>query len=240
MPPPRHGPTTLDTSRLTISGAPVRRRRWRDNAGNTVVRLVADHVEEYLEFAYSATLTRRRDGASVLLDPHMLGSASLAAGDALTAASDPLRALAAVSPPSGHGPFDRLTGLALADALCQVTYDALALRVRRDRRPHDGRPGGRARPRRLSGLRPHHAGAVPDPWPARPVRLGPPRRPGRDPRVGRGARAVGRRPRGGGGGVRPVQRPAHRCRSRHRGDRSRLPRRASDVRAPTWAPPPAA
>ena len=126
MPPPRHGPTTLDRSRLTISGAQVRRRRWRDNAGNTVVRLVADHVEEYLEFAYSATLTRRRDGASVLLDPHMLGSASWLRATALTAASDPLRALASVSPPSGHGPFDRLTGLALADALCQVTYDALA------------------------------------------------------------------------------------------------------------------
>jgi transglutaminase-like putative cysteine protease len=125
MPPPRHGPTTLDTSRLTITGAPVRRRRWRDNAGNTVVRLVADHVEEYLEFAYSATLTRRRDGASVLLDPHMLGSAPWLRATTLTAASDPLRALASVSPPSGHGPFDRLTGLALADALCQVTYDAL-------------------------------------------------------------------------------------------------------------------
>jgi len=42
MPPRQHGPTVLETSRLTISGADVQRRRVRDGAGNTVVRLYRD------------------------------------------------------------------------------------------------------------------------------------------------------------------------------------------------------
>ena len=199
MPPPRHGPTTLDASRLTISGAQVRRRRWRDHAGNTVVRLVADHVEEYLEFAYSATLTRRREGASVLLNPHVLGSAAWLRATTLTAASDPLRTLAAVSPPSGHGPFDRLTGLALADALCQVTYDALSYEygVTGVRTTADQ---ARSRPRRLPGPA-HHAGAAGSGLPARYVSGHLVGQGGTH--AGRGARAVGRRSRGRGGGVRP-------------------------------------
>jgi transglutaminase-like putative cysteine protease len=125
MPPARHGPTTLETSRLRISGADVRRRRWRDRDGNTVVRLGAEHVEEYVEFAYSATLTRQRDGAAVLLDPRALVDPRWLRPTALTAPSEALRALAAVAPPSGTGPFDRLSGLVLADALGQATYEAL-------------------------------------------------------------------------------------------------------------------
>jgi transglutaminase-like putative cysteine protease len=125
MPPSEHGPTVLETSRLTISGADVRRRSARDNAGNTVVRVGAERVDEYVQFAYSATLSRRRDGASVLLDPRALGDSRWLRATALTGASEPLRALAHAAPPSGHGPFDRLTGLGLADALCQVTFDAL-------------------------------------------------------------------------------------------------------------------
>ncbi len=125
MPPPQHGPTLLETSRLTISGAEVRRRQARDAAGNAVVRVVAERVDEYLEFAYSATLTRRRDGTSVLLDPQALSDPRWLRGTALTGSSEALKELAAAGPPSGHGPFDRLSGLALADALCHATHDAL-------------------------------------------------------------------------------------------------------------------
>ena len=229
MPPPQHGPTLLETSRLTISGAEVRRRRSRDAAGNAVVRVVAERVDEYLEFAYSATLTRRRNGTSVLLDPRALGDPRWLRGTALTGPSEALTELAAAGPPSGHGPFDRLSGLALADALCHATHDALGYEY--------GLTGVRTtadealapRPRGLPGLGPRHAGALPDPWPRRSVRLGSPRRPGRDPRVGRGGRPVGGRPRGGGGRVRPVQRSADRCGTRHGRDRSRLPRRAAHL-----------
>ena len=125
MPPRQHGPTVLETSRLTTSGAEVQRRRVRDGAGNTVVRVGAERVDEYVQFAYSATLTRRRDSESVLLDPRALGDSRWLRATALTGPSEPLRALAAVSPPSGPGPFDRLNGLALADALCHVTHEAL-------------------------------------------------------------------------------------------------------------------
>lgn len=126
MPPPRHGPTVLETSRLRITGADVRRRRWRDRDGNTVVRLGADRVDEFVEFAYAATLTRRRDGSSVLLAPRALVDPRWLRATVLTAPSAALTALAAVAPPSGHGPFDRLTGLGLADALGQASYEALA------------------------------------------------------------------------------------------------------------------
>jgi len=73
VPPAQHGPTTLVTSRLTIDGAEVHRRQWRDGAGNTVVRVGAERVEEYVRFSYTATLARQRDGAAVLLDRAALG-----------------------------------------------------------------------------------------------------------------------------------------------------------------------
>jgi transglutaminase-like putative cysteine protease len=125
MPPLRHGPTTLVTSRLTVDGADVRRRRWRDGAGNTVVRIRADQVEEYVAFAYSATLTRERHGASVLLDHAALADPRWLRPTPLTAPTDALRKLAGSVLPTRGAPFDRLTGLALADELGQATYAAL-------------------------------------------------------------------------------------------------------------------
>ncbi|HEY6740886.1 MAG TPA: transglutaminase family protein [Lapillicoccus sp.] len=126
VPPAQHGPTTLVTSRLTIDGAEVHRRRWRDGAGNTVVRVGAERVEEYVRFSYTATLARQRDGAAVLLDRAALADPRWRRPTGLTAPSEPLRALALASPPSGDAPWDRLSGLALADHLNQAAYDALA------------------------------------------------------------------------------------------------------------------
>jgi transglutaminase-like putative cysteine protease len=125
VPPAQHGPTTLVTSRLTIGGADVHRRRWRDSAGNTVVRVRADRVEEYVRFIYTATLARQRDGASVLLDRAALADPHWRRPTPLTAPSEPLRALALASSPSGEPPWDRLSGLALADRLNQAAHDAL-------------------------------------------------------------------------------------------------------------------
>jgi transglutaminase-like putative cysteine protease len=125
VPPAQHGPTTLVTSRLRIDGAHVHRRRWRDGAGNTVVRVGADRVEEYVQFSYTATLTRRRDGASVLLHRAALTDPRWRRSTPLTAPSEPLRALALASPPTGGAPWDRLSGLALADHLNQAAHHAL-------------------------------------------------------------------------------------------------------------------
>ncbi|HWI34711.1 MAG TPA: transglutaminase family protein [Lapillicoccus sp.] len=125
VPPAQHGPTSLVTSRLIVDGADVHRRRWRDGAGNTVVRVRADRVEEYVRFSYSATLSRQRDGASVLLDRAALADPRWRRTTPLTAPSEPLRALALASSPTGEAPWDRLSGLALADHLNQAAYHAL-------------------------------------------------------------------------------------------------------------------
>jgi transglutaminase-like putative cysteine protease len=125
VPPAQHGPTSLVASRLIIDGADVHRRRWRDGAGNTVVRVGADRVEEYVRFSYTATLSRQQDGASVLLDRAALADPRWRRTTPLTAPSEPLRALALASSPSGEAPWDRLSGLALADHLNQAAYHAL-------------------------------------------------------------------------------------------------------------------
>jgi transglutaminase-like putative cysteine protease len=125
VPPAQHGPTSLVASRLIIDGADVHRRRWRDGAGNTVVRVGADRVEEYVRFSYTATLSRQQDGASVLLDRAALADPRWRRTTPLTAPSEPLRALALASSPTGEAPWDRLSGLALADHLNQAAYHAL-------------------------------------------------------------------------------------------------------------------
>lgn len=125
VPPAQHGPTSLVASRLIIDGADVHRRRWRDGAGNTVVRVRADRVEEYVRFSYTATLSRQPDGASVLLDRAALVDPRWRRTTPLTAPSEPLRALALASSPTGEAPWDRLSGLALADHLNQAAYHAL-------------------------------------------------------------------------------------------------------------------
>jgi transglutaminase-like putative cysteine protease len=125
VPPAQHGPTSLVASRLIIDGADVHRRRWRDGAGNTVVRVGADRVEKYVRFSYTATLSRQEDGASVLLDRAALADPRWRRTTPLTAPSEPLRALALASSPTGEAPWDRLSGLALADHLNQAAYHAL-------------------------------------------------------------------------------------------------------------------
>jgi transglutaminase-like putative cysteine protease len=125
VPPAQHGPTSLVASRLIIDGADVHRRRWRDGAGNTVVRVGADRVEEYVRFSYTATLSRQQDGASVLLDRAALADPRWRRTTPLTAPSEPLRALALASSPTGEAPWDRPSGLALADHLNQAAYHAL-------------------------------------------------------------------------------------------------------------------
>jgi transglutaminase-like putative cysteine protease len=127
FPPAQHGPASLVTSRLDIAGAQVRRRRWRDSAGNTVVRLDADRVDEFVHFAVSATVTRSRAGEPVLLDRTALTSPWWRRATRLTAPSEALRDLADRVGARGAArqPLDRLSSLALADDLCEATYEAL-------------------------------------------------------------------------------------------------------------------
>ena len=137
--------------------------------------------------------------------------------DALRAAAEPLRASGA-------------SGLELAEQIGHARARALHLRLGHHRRRDDGRRGLGRRRRRVPGLRPLHARPLPAVRPARALRLGPPARRGRHPRLGRGARAAPAGSRGAAGrGVRPDPRSPPRAALRHRRRRARLRRRATDV-----------
>ncbi len=129
VPPPRHGPSTLVASRLTVDGAQVRRRRWRDRAGNTVVQVDADRVDEHVRFELSAVVVRERQAGPVVLDGAAVRSARYLRPTRLTQATESLVALAGSSSPAvpGHaaGTWSRAAGLDLAEQLCATTNAAL-------------------------------------------------------------------------------------------------------------------
>ncbi len=129
VPPPRHGPSALVTSRLTVDGAQVRRRRWRDRAGNTVVQVDADRVDEHVRFELSATVTRDRSAGPLLLDGAAVRSARYLRPTRLTGPSESLVALAGSSSPAvpgqAAGTWSRAAGLDLAEQLCATTNAAL-------------------------------------------------------------------------------------------------------------------
>ena len=129
VPPPRHGPSSLVASRLTVEGAQVRRRRWRDRAGNTVVQVDADRVDEHVRFELSAVVTHDRHARPVLLDGAAVRSARYLRPTRLTEATVGLAALAGAPSPAvpGHaaGTWTRDAGLDLAEQLCATTHAAL-------------------------------------------------------------------------------------------------------------------
>jgi transglutaminase-like putative cysteine protease len=129
VPPPRHGPSSLVASRLTVEGAQVRRRRWRDGAGNTVVQVDADRVDEHVRFELSALVTRDPHPGPVLLAGAAVRSARYLRPTRLTEATEGLAALAGAPSPAvpGHaaGTWTRDAGLDLAEQLCATTHAAL-------------------------------------------------------------------------------------------------------------------
>jgi transglutaminase-like putative cysteine protease len=129
VPPPRHGPSSLLASRLTVDGAQVRRRRWRDRAGNTVVQVDADRVDEHVRFELSAVVTRDAHAWPVLLDGAAVRRPRYLRPTRLTEATEGLVALAGAPSPAvpGHaaGTWTRQAGLDLAEQLCATTHTAL-------------------------------------------------------------------------------------------------------------------
>jgi transglutaminase-like putative cysteine protease len=119
VPPPRHGDAHRRAHRVTVDGAPARRRAWRDAAGNTVVGVRAERVERFVEFRVAALVERvRADGpprlpAAALRDPRLLRPTRL------TAPSDRLDALATAAWSGGGGLLDR------AARLCTAADEAL-------------------------------------------------------------------------------------------------------------------
>lgn len=119
LPPARHGDLHRRAHRVDVTGAPSRRRVWRDTAGNTVVRVHAARVERSVEFRVAAIVERvRGDGpptlpASALTDPRMLRPTRLTAPD------DRLRELAASLTRRGA------VGLDLAELICATVHAAV-------------------------------------------------------------------------------------------------------------------
>jgi transglutaminase-like putative cysteine protease len=118
VPPPRHGNQHRRTHRIEVTGTSVRRQWRRDRHGNTVVSLLADRVEQVVEFRATVLVERvRHDGpttlpADALRDPRLLRPTPLTAPD------DRLRDLAATLPTGGDP-------LELAERICTAVHTAI-------------------------------------------------------------------------------------------------------------------
>lgn len=94
VPPARHGNQYLRAYRLEVTGAKARRRVRRDAAGNIVAWLRAERVPHSIEFRLAAVLERIRDDGPAVLEAGALHSPRLLRPTPLTAADEPLRAMA--------------------------------------------------------------------------------------------------------------------------------------------------
>jgi transglutaminase-like putative cysteine protease len=123
VPPPRHGSQYLRAHRLQVTGAKAERRLRRDAAGNVVARLRADRVPQAIEFRLAAVLERVRDDGPVLLPEQALRQPRMLRATRLTAADEPLRALAA-----GISPVRTAEGRAeeTAELVCAAVYETLS------------------------------------------------------------------------------------------------------------------
>ncbi|SDD08011.1 Transglutaminase-like enzyme, putative cysteine protease [Actinokineospora iranica] len=119
VPPARHGDLHRRAHRVEVTGAPARRRVSRDAAGNTIVRVRADRVEDSVEFHVLAVVERVRGDGPLTLPAAALADPRLLRPTRLTAADDRLRALAADLGGGGA------RGLDLADRVCAEVHAAL-------------------------------------------------------------------------------------------------------------------
>ncbi len=232
VPPARHGNQYLRAHRLEVTGAKARRRVRRDAAGNVVAWLQADHVPAAIEFRLAAVLERVRDDGPAVLPAAALHSPRLLRPTRLTAPDERLRALAAdiaagtrppVPVPRTRRPED------LAERICAavssaITYEYGVTTVSTTAAEALACGRGVCQDSAHVMLALCHLLRT-----AGQVRVRPPARPGRHPRLGRGdrARATGTRR---GHRLRPVSRPPHRRRLRHRRHRPRLRRRRPHLR----------
>ena len=119
LPPARHGNQHLRAHRLEVEGAAARRVMRRDARGNTVVRLVAERVEQSVHFRVAALLERIRDDGPVRLAVESLTDPRFLRATRLTAPDPRLRELAREL---GR---DDATPLELADRICQAVHSAM-------------------------------------------------------------------------------------------------------------------
>jgi transglutaminase-like putative cysteine protease len=94
VPPARHGSQYLRAYRLSVTGAPARRRLRRDTDGNVIAWLEAEKVHRDIEFRLAAVIERVSDDGPTLLPATALRSPRLLRATSLTAADGRLRAMA--------------------------------------------------------------------------------------------------------------------------------------------------
>jgi transglutaminase-like putative cysteine protease len=121
VPRRRHGGLRRRSHRLRVLGAAHARCTEQDRAGNTVVTVTADHVDEAVEFRLTATLDRVVGAgppvlpAGTLRDPDLLDPTRLTQGDAA------LRELAAGCASVATDPGE-LAGIVCARVYAALTY----------------------------------------------------------------------------------------------------------------------
>jgi transglutaminase-like putative cysteine protease len=119
VPPARHGGQHRRASQLEVAGAQARRQLRRDRHGNVVTWLLAEHVDEAVEFRLAAIVERIRSDGPALLPLEALHSPALLSPTRLTAADDRLRDLAACLPSTAVHPLDQ------ADWICDLVHASL-------------------------------------------------------------------------------------------------------------------
>jgi transglutaminase-like putative cysteine protease len=123
LPPARHGNQHLRAHRLEIAGANVRRITTRDARGNTIVRVLADYVEQSVHFQMKALLERVRSDGPVLLSALALRDPRLLRDSRLTAPDERLRELAR-GVAGGAGKY--ATPLEVAGRICALVPTLMA------------------------------------------------------------------------------------------------------------------
>lgn len=120
VPRRRHGDLRRWAHLVSVTGAATRRRTRQDVAGNTVVRVIAEQVEESVEFRVRAVVERVRGRGWPVLPESAVRDPRLCRPTRLTASDDRLRALAADVLRPGGAPLD------VAERACAAVHAAVA------------------------------------------------------------------------------------------------------------------
>jgi transglutaminase-like putative cysteine protease len=126
VPPARHGNQYLRAYRLEVTGAKARRRVRRDAAGNVVAWLRAERVPHSIEFRLAAVLERIRDDGPAVLEAGALHSPRLLRPTPLTAADEPLRAMATdIVRQTARPDEDPKAPEETAERICAAVFEAI-------------------------------------------------------------------------------------------------------------------
>ena len=125
MPPARHGNQYLRAHRLEVTGARVRRRVRRDAHGNVVAWLQADQVTSDIEFRLAAVLERVSDDGPAVLPAAALHSPRLLRADPADRGRRPAAGAGrAGSARESAGATPEETAALVSDAVSQaISYD---------------------------------------------------------------------------------------------------------------------